>query len=143
MFNMIIAIFSVVLVLLLALAGIYYAGSAVSVRAIDSEYARLANGASQIKGATQMYYLKEHGYPSASDTAAYFSELIDGGYLSAKVKGEWTVQTDLIRHPIDGPNVCYRMNEIAGKNVESIEGGCPSCDDSAYASWPACKTASN
>ena len=138
MFNLIVAVFSVVLIAVLALAAIYYSGDAVSVRAIDAEYARLANGASQVKGAFEMHNVKEGAYPQAPDTEGYFNALTSNGYMSTPLKGPWTIDGKQITHPIDGQEVCARMNFDAGFKIETVEDGCPPCDDADFAKWPAC-----
>ncbi|MCE6959705.1 hypothetical protein LAZ40_11810 [Cereibacter sphaeroides] len=138
MFNLIVAVFSVVLIAVLALAAIYYSGDAVSVRTIDAEYSRLANSATQVKGAFELFHTREGNYPVAADTAGYFSELTSNGYMSTPLQGPWTIDGTQITHPIDGEEICSRMNFVAGFKIETVENGCPPCDEATYAQWPAC-----
>lgn len=77
MFSLIITIISVVLVTALALATVYYGGSAFKQGKAAAEAARYVNDGQQLNAATALFQLNKGAYPSSLE------ELVGAGYLSA------------------------------------------------------------
>lgn len=139
MFNLITVIFSIILVLVMAIAGVYYAGDAFSQKTTETEYTAIVNSANQIKAAMEIYRSKKGMYPTAASTTDLLTLLRTEGYLNTIPGGDWDIANLVIQRPIDDAQTCARMNTLAGHDVSLAADGCPPCDDAAFALWPACQ----
>jgi hypothetical protein len=81
MFNLIAVVFSIVLVLVLGVAGLYYGGDAYSTKTQETDFAEIVNGASQIKAAMELFKVRNGVYPGGVENQALgvsaTDELID------------------------------------------------------------------
>jgi hypothetical protein len=147
MFNMIAVAFSIVLVLILGIAGLYYGGEAYSTQTQETDYAEIVNGATQIKGAMELYKTRNGVYPGGIEdipsgvtaTEELLSRLVDEDYLSGVPSGEWTIDGTVIHRALTDIQQCESVNRIAGLNVDLHPDGCPPCSDSQFSVWPACQ----
>jgi hypothetical protein len=148
MFNLITVIFGIVLVLVLAVAGAYYAGETFASKKLDTTYTELSNKANQIKGAMEIYKARNGTYPAAADAEALFAILISEGYLASRPElqdgGAWIVDNTgalTIQREIEDARTCSRVNELAGFDITAVGdgSGCPTCDAAEFAIWPGCK----
>jgi type II secretory pathway pseudopilin PulG len=87
MFSLIITIISIALVAALAVATIYYGGTAFTTGSTKAQAAGLVSSAQQIAGAEVLYF---NDFQTL-DTASGFPTLIAKGYLTAVPAGTWTV----------------------------------------------------
>lgn len=141
MFNLIVAVISIALIAVMAVAGIFYAGSAFSNQTQKTEYATIANAASQIKGAMEIYRSQTGMYPAGipdegadvSSTDALLSYLTAKSYLSSVPSGDWVIGSGYIQRSIEDEAACGRTNLFAGFTSE-----CPSCSDPTRVDFPAC-----
>jgi len=149
MFNLIAVVFSIVLVLVLGIAGLYYGGEAYSTQTQETDYAEIINGASQIKGAMELYKTRNGVYPGGieniplgvSATEELLDRLVDENYLSGIPSGTWTIENNIIHRALTDAQQCESVNRIAGLNVDLAPDGCPPCSDSQFSIWPACQEA--
>ncbi len=81
MFQLIVAVISIALVAILAIASIYYGGSAFQRSGMKAQVDALVNAGQQISGA-QSLYLTDYGVP-ASDVPSLEATGANGTYLSA------------------------------------------------------------
>lgn len=139
MFNLIAVVFAIVLVLIMAVAGVYYAGDLFSQKTSETEYTAIVNSANQIKAAMEIYRSKKGVYPTAGSTTDLLTMLRTEGYLNSIPGGDWDIANLVIQRPIQDLATCARMNELAGHDTSLAADGCPPCDDSSYAIWPACQ----
>jgi len=139
MFNLIAVVFAIVLVLVMAVAGIYYAGDLFAQKTTETEYTTIVNSANQIKAAMEIYRSKKGIYPSAGSTSDLLTLLRTEGYLSSIPGGDWNIANLVIQRPIADLATCARMNGLSGHDVSLAADGCPPCDDAAFALWPACQ----
>lgn len=149
MFNMIAVVFSVALVLILGTAGLYYGGEAYSTQTRETDYAEIVNGATQIKGAMELYKTRNGVYPGGvedipngiSATEELLTRLVAEDYLSGVPSGTWTIENNVIHRALTDVQQCESVNRIAGLNVDLAPDGCPPCSDSQFSVWPACQEA--
>lgn len=152
MFNLIAVIFSVVLVVVIGGATLYYGGEAYSTKTQETDYAEIVNGATQIKTAMELYRARNGIYPGGiededlgiSATEELLDRLMDEDYLSGVPKGTWTVENLMIQRDLDDAAQCRSVNQIAGLNVDLVPAeyeGCPPCSDTQFIVWPACQEA--
>jgi hypothetical protein len=78
MFSLIITIISIALVAALAVATIYYGGSAFTKGSADAAASQLMNAAQQVNGAVVLYVNDHNGQKPAS-----IADLVAGNYLTA------------------------------------------------------------
>jgi type II secretory pathway pseudopilin PulG len=146
MFNLIVTIISIALVAVLAIATIYYGGSAFSKQGSEAETARLLNSAAHLKGAIEMYRTDHAGTPPASletDLTPHYLKSLPSGALDA-----WQISDGFVRTKIgdslvgtgvtqDDVNVarsaCESINKKLGQPVVV-----PSCADPALSSVQVC-----
>lgn len=149
MFNMIAVIFSIVLVLVIGVAALYYGGEAYSTQTQDTDYAEIVNGATQIKTAMELYKARNGVYPGGiedipsgiSATQELLDRMLAEDYLSGIPRGDWTIENEIIYRVLEDAQQCESVNRIAGLNVELVADGCPFCNDSEFRTWPACQEA--
>lgn len=124
MFNLIVAVISIALIVIIAIATIYYGGVAFTKSGDKAAVATLVNGAQQISGAAAIY---------KTDTGLDIStaKLSDGTltpeYLTslpaapAIATGSWTVSNGYVYHALDAANI-----DIAAvcKNIVDAKGVC-------------------
>jgi hypothetical protein len=144
MFNLVVAVISIALIAVMAVAGLWYGGSTFTAQTQKTEYATMANAASQIKGAMEIYRAKNGMYPTGvADEGAgitvtddMLSSLAAESYLSGVPEGEWIIGSGYIQRTIEDEAACARANMFAGFTEE-----CPACDDPTRVDYPACATA--
>lgn len=149
MFNMIAVVFSIVLVLVLGVAGLYYGGDAYSTKTQETDYAEIVNGASQIKAAMELFKVRNGVYPGGvenqalgvSATEELLDRLVDQDYLSGIPRGGWTIENLTVWRGLEDASQCQSVNRIAGMNVDLAPEGCPPCSDAQFSVWPACQEA--
>ena len=149
MFNLIAVIFSIVLVLVIGGATLYYGGEAYSTQTQETDYAEIVNGATQIKGAMELFKVRNGVYPGGiedqllgvSATEELLDRLVAENYLSGVPEGSWTIENLTIQRGLDDAAQCRSVNRIAGLNVDLAPDGCPPCSDSQFSVWPACQEA--
>ncbi len=144
MFNLIVAAICIVVVAILAVAGIFYGGSAFSIANDKGRYAQYLNHGEQIAAAIKFYQTDKGQSPSgsASELVQILSQPDAGGrtYLSSTPVGDWYVTEGIIYRKLLDNGECKRMNVVAGKDISqaSASEGCPPCDDATFSDWPAC-----
>jgi len=149
MFNLIAVVFSIVLVLVLGAAGLYYGGDAYSTKTQETDYAEIMNGATQIKTAMELYKARNGVYPGGiedvpngvSATEELLERLVVADYLSGVPRGIWTIENLIIQRGLEDAQQCRNVNRIAGLNVDLAPEGCPPCSDVQFGVWPACQEA--
>jgi hypothetical protein len=149
MFNLIAAVFAIVLVLALGAAGLYYGGDAYVTKTQETDYAEIVNGATQIKAAMEMFKVRNGVYPGGienevlgvSATEELLARLVEQDYLSGVPRGNWTIENLIIQRGLDDAAQCRNVNRVAGLNVELAPDGCPPCGDAQFSVWPACQEA--
>lgn len=143
MFQLIVAVVSIVLIGVLCIAAIWFGGEVFAESKQRSMYAEHVNAAAQIDGALHLYYQENGIFPIKSGgQPAEHQELINllvaGKYLNSSPKGDWKVTYDQLYKPVDSVEQCETLNKVAGKPIESVSGGCPPCGQELYKSWPGC-----
>jgi hypothetical protein len=98
MFSLIITIISIALVAALALATLYYGGSAFNKGAAGAVAARLINEGQQINGAVALYQA-DVGAGSTAVVATTLADLVTAGYLSS-VPADFDSATTLASHAV-------------------------------------------
>lgn len=149
MFNLIAVIFSIVLVLVIGVAALYYGGEAYVTKTQETDYAEIVNGATQIKAAMELYKVRNGVYPGGvedeilgvSATQELIDRLMTEEYLSGIPSGTWTIEEMMIQRGLDDAAQCRNVNRIAGLNVDLAPDGCPPCSDTQFSVWPACQQA--
>ena len=147
MFNLIVIVFSVVLVLAMGGAAMYYGGEAYTSRTQETDFAEIVNGATQIKGAMELYRSRNGVYPGGvedavlgvSATEELLSRLMSENYLSGIPSGDWTIDNMIIQRGLEDASQCQNVNRLAGLNTDLAPDGCPPCSDTQFSTWPACQ----
>ena len=146
MFQLIAAVIAIALVVVIALALIWYGGDAFKGGADKARYAAYMNHGSQIEGAIKLYQTN-NGFTPEGDSDKIVAMLVQGDgnttYLSSEPRGTWYVESGTIyKSLVDGVDECKRINIVAkGKDAVDTAGGdgCPVCNDATYRDWPGCK----
>ena len=129
MFSLIITIISIALVALLALATIYYGGSALSNGSAAATAARFITEGQQINGAKAVAVAN-------NETPATIQDLVDDNYLSQLPAG-WTVASGYITRTVSD-DICTEYNDkldVTGPAVAGVVSGLAGCntvDNLAY-----------
>jgi Flp pilus assembly protein TadG len=127
MFSLIITIISIALVAALAVATIYYGGSAFTNGSARASAATVVSHAQQIAGANTLFANDNSGTYSTSVTG-----LRDGGYLSSVPAVPTTVATaaytvssgNLVNTTIASAQICAQINKSStGSEVSSLPAG--------------------
>lgn len=129
MFSLIIAVVSIAIVALLAVAAVYYGGDAFTQGQATADAAKLINGGQQLAGAVQMY---------RNDTGMVPADLSlltsDGGrYLRALPDGDWIQGQNAILAAVTEAK-CLDINNRLGFKLASV----PSCADTTYDATSVC-----
>lgn len=142
MFMIIASVISIVLVVMLAIAAVFYGGDLWTNNHYRSLYTEAENGALQIETAMHLHRGQRGIFPQGS-SEEILQTLRNEEFLSSIPAGEWVIHGNIIQKPLESVDVCLRMNELAGHDVSSAEAydGCPPCDESAYSHWTACQVA--
>lgn len=125
MFSLIIVIISIALVAALALATMYFGGSAFNKGGSSATSARLANEGTQLRGTLALYH-QETG-----EKASAFEQLVTSQHLSGRIEG-WNFADDVIWQTITDEAVCTEINTRAGYATS------PSCSDPDIANKTVC-----
>lgn len=133
MFSLIIAVVVVVLVSLLALATVYYGGSAFGSGATQAESAKIMNQGQTIVAAMQAYS-NDHAGALPSGTASQVqSELIQGQYLTQWPSVQWNAQNDYIASGLQDQAACATLNQkLTGSST------IPTCSSLTSTTQPIC-----
>lgn len=113
MFSLIITIIAIALVAALALASIYYGGSAWNQGKDKASAARYINEAQQISAAVDLYRANNAGaYPSVVE------DLVDQ-YLKTLPEGPWSFSADRIVRTGLSYDECFAANKLSG--IEEVQ----------------------
>lgn len=114
MFSLIITIISIALVAALAVATIYYGGSAFTQGTAKANASALVSAGQQITGALTLYANDNGG--ARADSAELTAAGVNGAYLSAmpSVKGTLTIETSSVQVAGVEKAVCDAINTSAG-----------------------------
>jgi hypothetical protein len=127
MFQLIVAVISIALVAALAIASIYYGGSAFSSSSLRANVVTLVNAGQQISGA-QALYKTDNGIAAASIAALSAPSTTGVTYLSAEPgkssivadAAMWEVSTTeatiALKTPLVSSDVCKEVARQAGNN---------------------------
>lgn len=131
MFSLIVTIIAIALVAALALATIYYGGTAFTFGGARAAAAKVVNEGQQIQGALELYKSDNNGsLPTTID------DLVTGTYLSSlpenATAGNWQFTTDYVVISGLSENQCIEANKIV--NISGV----PSCTDPAIQGITAC-----
>lgn len=135
MFSLIITIISIALVAALALATIYYGGSAFSRGGDAAKASQLINEGQQINGAFAL--ARADAQASGSAAPAALVDLVNGNYL-AQVPAGWTLGATTFAGSVVAtvsPSVCAEVNKkggsatVAGGQYGCVPGTDPLVDD--------------
>lgn len=153
MFQLIAAVLAIALIILVAIAAVWFGGSVFDESKARADYARDVNGATQIEAAYQLYF-HDHGHNPVDTDMTLLQEFVDWGYLKDLPKGDWKVSKDAIYKPVDVQEIaqCRAMNKAAGYDISTVPAeynGCPPCngttgsqqltDAESYKNWPGCQ----
>jgi len=106
MSSLIIAIVAIVLIAVLAIAGMFYGGSYLASTGHEAVAAKTINQSSQIDGAVNLYRVEHAGSLPATPQA-----LADEGYLRTVPDSEWVFTTDAIVRPMTSADDCNAINK--------------------------------
>ncbi|ANY85485.1 hypothetical protein BB934_45535 (plasmid) [Microvirga ossetica] len=135
MFQLIVAVVSVLLIAVLSVAAFWYGGEVYSEASATRHFIEYTNGAMSIEGGLQLYH-DEHGrYPPEID-GALVQKLVEGNYLAAAPEGDWIVDSARVSRTIKDEATCAAINKADGKDTSVVK--CPSCLDADYLSWKGC-----
>lgn len=126
MFSLIVTIISIALVAALALATLYYGGSAYTDSQARADAARSVNAGQQISGAVALYGAREGG--AVSD----ITQLVTAEYLSVVPSGTWQVVDGGVARTDLSEDQCMAANKLLG--VSSV----PSCTDPLFSGKEVC-----
>lgn len=150
MFQLIVAVVALALVVLMALAMLWFGGSAFSSGADRALYAQLMNHGSQIEGALKLYSVDRGTFPSGTSSEQFLAltSLSQGAtYLKDVPQGEWYINEGTIYRSLNNIDQCSRVNYVAKKDLSlaSAYDGCPPCNGVAggaweqFKDWPGCR----
>lgn len=154
MFQMIVAVIAIALVVIMAVAMIWFGGSVFSTGSDRALYAQLMNHGSQIEGALKLYNADRGFYPTGNSTevlSTLTSNASGATYLKDVPAGDWYVTDGVIYRALSNMDQCKRVNEVAKKDISlaSSYDGCPPCsaaggaDWQNYRDWPGCRADSS
>ena len=116
MFSLIITIISIVLVTALALATVYYGGSALKGSKSQAKAAEVVLQGQQISAAVDLYRTANNGaLPPSMEALTQ-----DQKYLSSKPNVEWTFATDYVVYPMADIEACKKANKALNLNLTTI-----------------------
>lgn len=150
MFQLIVAVVALALVVVMALAMLWFGGSVFSSGSDRALYAQLMNHGSQIEGALKLYNVDKGSFPagSSSEVLATLTESSNGvTYLKDVPIGDWYVEGGTIYRALDDMSQCKRVNAVAKKDMSLADSydGCPPCNGVAggawegFRDWPGCR----
>jgi type II secretory pathway pseudopilin PulG len=116
MFSLIITIIAIVLVTALALATVYYGGSAFKDGKSQAKAAEVVLQGQQISAAVDLYRTANQGaLPPSMDAL-----VADQKYLSSKPNVEWTFATDYVVYPMTDMEACKKANKALNLDLTTI-----------------------
>lgn len=150
MFQVIIAVISIALVVIMAIAMIWFGGNVFVSGSDRALYAQLMNHGSQIEGALKLYNADRGVYPAGTSTqilAALTASEAGRTYLKDVPRGDWYVDGGTIYRSLEDMGQCRRVNEVAKKDISlaSAYDGCPPCNGveggpwEGFRDWPGCR----
>ena len=131
MFSLVIVIIAIALVAALALATIYYGGTALSKSSGEAISARALNEGNQVVGALELYRA-EHGALPTGTATEIKATLVSGQYLQAWPAEEWEPRNDYVVRTGLTHEACQAVNLKLGLSTV------PSCTDSAFSARTVC-----
>lgn len=139
MFSLIITIIAIALVAALAIATIYYGGTAFNKSSDSAVVSETLNKSNQISGAFELYKA-DHGSLPTGTQQEIIDTLISKKYLSAwpqstSAASAWSLTTDYATISGLTESQCISLNKNLG-----ITGAVPTCSDPAYAGKSYCCT---
>lgn len=149
MFQLIVAIVSIALVVILAALAMWVGGDAFTQSGEKATFATYLNQGSQIEAGLKMYQADHGTMPSGFGTSdEVIDELQDKQYLRSRPPGQWEIVGDTIYRALEKPEECKRLNLFMGKDVDSAlaaaHNGCPPCaptdpaEIAEFKTWPGC-----
>jgi hypothetical protein len=128
MFSLIITIISIALVAALALATLYYGGSAFNRGSAGAEAARLINEGQQLNGAVA---IAKADAAAGGSPVSTWDNLVTGGYLSQLpsglgLTGTAAIQADpqvpaIVTKTLTSSDVCAEVNKRAGHATTAVD----------------------
>jgi hypothetical protein len=125
MFSLVITIISIALVAALALATLYYGGTAFNKGSSEAQTTQLLTEAQQVRGAVELYRADTGAAPVDIDA------LVTASYLKQVPTG-WTFIEGAAVQAASSEDVCLTANRRLGINLV------PTCSDPAYANVAVC-----
>lgn len=126
MFQLIVAVISIALVAALALASIYYGGSAFNQGQLKAQVTTLINQAQQIVGANTLYKTDNGGSNAASVAALVPTYLAVAPSAPSKItSGAWAIDTT-------AKTVYVPLNETSDLNAAIVAAGVGTDDGTKY-----------
>ena len=126
MFSLIIVIVSIALVALLAVATIYYGGTAFSSSGESANASRVLNESQQLTGAATVYNVRE------GQQLTELADLVTAQYLKSIPQGSWSLVEGNVVNTGLTQNQCQQVNQRLGINTV------PSCSDPAFVGREVC-----
>jgi competence protein ComGC len=117
MFSLIIIAISIVLVVLIAVATLWYGGSQFNNGQVQAKAAQVVNESAQIQGAVEAFKLD-----NGENLPSSMSDLITYGYLNAAPSASWSFATDSVQSMILNQPACLRADTMLGFNFSVVPG---------------------
>ncbi len=136
MTQLITAVIAIVIMVLLAIAAIWFGGSTFVNNSGRVDLATYENGAAQIETALSLYYADNGVYPSGT-SSDILASLVTLNYLDAiPAPADYSLdEVTGIQRPLTDLHQCYMLNFAAG--VTHTE-ECPACSDDTKGNYPGC-----
>lgn len=131
MFSLIISMISIALVVLLALATLYYGGTAFGSGAAKARATQLVNEVEQLRTAIQLFQTDNNRLPAS------FQELLDGNYLK-DVPNQWTDAENFFTSRIGDSSMSVQADTCLIFNQNRGIPFVPSCSDELYRQMVVC-----
>jgi len=135
MFQLIVAVVSILLIAVMVVAAIWYGGEVYAEASSRRHYIEYTNAALSIDTALRLYGEDWGPQLPARDTAL-LNQLVGGKYLKSVPQGNWIVDETQLRRPIDSVATCEAINKADGKDLSIAT--CPSCLDPEFINWKGC-----
>lgn len=133
MFALIITIVSIALVAALALATLYYGGTAINRGGERADAAKILQEGNQLSGALELYKADHGGFPVGTSEQIR-DQLLASNYLKAYPASGWEFRNDYAVRTGLSETACQTLNNSMG--ITTI----PSCTDPAFKGRTICCT---
>lgn len=131
MFSLIVTIISIALVAALALATVYYGGSAFNKGTDSASATKIIQEGVQVTGALEMFKADTGALPTGTSTDIQ-AVLVSNNYLVSMPNGSWSFSNDYAVRSDLSYDACLSANKQAGINTV------PVCTDAAYVGTTFC-----